>query len=101
MLLNLIEKKRNFQHISLHRQKRNSISKRQRRNLPLIHSVIKDFISQEERVQQNNKNELIIPPCLFEVEPPFLNELPHYEKMKLDQKSLLENSTNLLITNFD
>ena len=70
--------------------------------LPFINSVIKDFNNQQKTLQQNNEEELIIPSYFFEVEPPLLLlKLPYCEKMKLNQKTSLENSINLLITNFD
>ena len=62
---------------------------------------MKDFINQQEIVQQK-KEGLIIPSYLLQIEPPLLLlKLPYCEKMKLNQKTSLENTRNLLITNFD
>ena len=62
---------------------------------------MKDFINQQEIVQQK-KEGLIIPSCLLKIDPPLLLlKLPYCEKMKLNQKTSLENTRNLLITNFD
>ena len=62
---------------------------------------MKNFINQQEIVQQK-KEGLIIPSYLLKIEPPLLLlKLPYCEKMKLNQKTSLENTRNLLITNFD
>ena len=62
---------------------------------------MKDFINQQEIVQQK-KEGLIIPSYLLKIETPLLLlKLPYCEKMKLNQKTSLENTRNLPITNFD
>ena len=49
--------------------------------LSFIKYVIKDFVTQQEAVQQHNKEELIITSNWFEVEPSFLLlKLPYWEK---------------------
>ena len=51
--------------------------------LPFINSVIKDFNNKQKIVQQNNKEELIIPSYFFEVQPTFLLlKLPYCEKKR-------------------
>ena len=55
---------------------------------------MKDFINQQEIVQQK-KEGLIIPSYLLKIEPPFYYlKLPYCEKMKLNQKTSLENTKN-------
>ena len=106
--------KRNSIKVDLHRAKKISTNFKEEikfiRNkfikadfpLPFINSVIKDFNNQQKIVQQNNEEELIIPSYFFEVQLTFLLlKLPYCEKMKLNQKTSLENSINLLINNFD
>ena len=108
--------KRNSIKVDLHRAKKISANFKEEikfiRNkfikidfpLPFINSVIKDFNNQQKIVQQNNKEELIFPSYFFEVKPSFLLlKLPYCEKKKkkLNQKTSLENSIDLLITNFD
>ena len=70
--------------------------------LPFINRVIKDFNNQQKIAQQNNKEELTIPSYFFEVQATFLLlKLPYCEKTKLNQKTSLENSVNLLSYSFE
>ena len=69
--------------------------------LPLINRVIKDFNNQQ-KIAQQNEEELIISCYFFEVEPAFLLlQLPYCEKNEAKSKDFVKNSINLLINKFD
>ena len=104
--------KRNSIKVDLHRAKKISTNLKEeikfirnkfiKADLPFIDNVIKDFSNQQKIVQQDNEEEQTIPSYFSEVEPTLLLlKLPYCEKTKLDQKTSLGNSINLLITNFD
>ena len=104
--------KRNSIKVDLHRAKKISTNLKEeikfirnkfiKADLPFIDNVIKDLSNQQKIVQQDNEEEQTIPSYFSEVEPTLLLlKLPYCEKTKLDQKTSLGNSINLLITNFD